>query len=203
MALIKCPECSKEVSSSALACPGCGHPIAPAGAVELPKPKTRQPNETLGLFLVIIPIAASALAWFWITELRLIDNSGGKLAFIMAGTIVLTAILAAIESAQLGIGSDADIAAWKSRNQNHTGRMKPPSPFAWFFCLVMLWLFTYPTYLYYRSKYGAKNLIGAGLLSALVFIGVTTFVYIGIDAANQDFNKQVEKSQKELAPLFR
>lgn len=27
MALIKCPECSREVSSAAAACPQCGHPI--------------------------------------------------------------------------------------------------------------------------------------------------------------------------------
>lgn len=27
MALIKCPECGKEISSSASACPNCGHPV--------------------------------------------------------------------------------------------------------------------------------------------------------------------------------
>ena len=29
MALIKCPECGREVSNAAASCPGCGHPIAP------------------------------------------------------------------------------------------------------------------------------------------------------------------------------
>lgn len=29
MALIKCPECGKEVSSGATSCPNCGHPISP------------------------------------------------------------------------------------------------------------------------------------------------------------------------------
>jgi hypothetical protein len=29
MALINCPECGKEVSTSAVACPNCGHPLAP------------------------------------------------------------------------------------------------------------------------------------------------------------------------------
>lgn len=28
MALIKCPECGKEVSSAATSCPNCGHPIS-------------------------------------------------------------------------------------------------------------------------------------------------------------------------------
>lgn len=27
MALIQCPECQREISSAAAACPGCGHPI--------------------------------------------------------------------------------------------------------------------------------------------------------------------------------
>ncbi len=27
MALIKCPECGKQISSAAGSCPGCGHPI--------------------------------------------------------------------------------------------------------------------------------------------------------------------------------
>lgn len=30
MALIPCPECKREVSDKAPACPGCGHPIAMA-----------------------------------------------------------------------------------------------------------------------------------------------------------------------------
>ena len=41
MALTKCPECSKEVSSQAVACPHCGFPLANASKdsaqVELPK----------------------------------------------------------------------------------------------------------------------------------------------------------------------
>jgi hypothetical protein len=36
MALINCPDCNKEVSSSAPACPGCGSPIASAVEVALP-----------------------------------------------------------------------------------------------------------------------------------------------------------------------
>ena len=30
MALTPCPECGRQVSSQAEACPGCGHPIRPA-----------------------------------------------------------------------------------------------------------------------------------------------------------------------------
>lgn len=38
MALVKCPDCGKDVSSTAPACPGCGRPIAmksgPFGGLE-------------------------------------------------------------------------------------------------------------------------------------------------------------------------
>lgn len=33
MALISCPECSREISDQAHACPGCGYPIRPPVAV--------------------------------------------------------------------------------------------------------------------------------------------------------------------------
>lgn len=36
MALKSCPECSHQVSESALACPACGHPFAVAGAQVCP-----------------------------------------------------------------------------------------------------------------------------------------------------------------------
>lgn len=35
MALIDCPECKRQISTSAEACPGCGHPNRP-GAVPVP-----------------------------------------------------------------------------------------------------------------------------------------------------------------------
>ena len=47
MALIKCPECGREVSNTAKACPGCGAPIS-----ELTAPGTvriKLPNIELGL----------------------------------------------------------------------------------------------------------------------------------------------------------
>lgn len=31
MALIKCPDCGKEISDKAPVCPNCGRPIAPTG----------------------------------------------------------------------------------------------------------------------------------------------------------------------------
>lgn len=37
MALINCPECRREISDSAVSCPGCGHPISrqKSGSLEI------------------------------------------------------------------------------------------------------------------------------------------------------------------------
>ena len=40
MAIIKCPECSKEISSAAIACPHCGYPIANNKQLKQEKPKS-------------------------------------------------------------------------------------------------------------------------------------------------------------------
>jgi len=45
--LIKCPECQRDVSDSASACPGCGHPIA---SVNTSRPQA--PPSLFGSFLL-------------------------------------------------------------------------------------------------------------------------------------------------------
>jgi len=51
----------------------------------------------------------------------------------------LTAMLAAIDSSKLGIGSDADLAAWKQRGgTGQSFALKPPTPVVWFFGLVLM-----------------------------------------------------------------
>ncbi|MBQ2064576.1 MAG: zinc-ribbon domain-containing protein [Paludibacteraceae bacterium] len=40
MALVKCPECGKEVSSNAATCPNCGTPIKGANVIRVQFPKT-------------------------------------------------------------------------------------------------------------------------------------------------------------------
>lgn len=52
MALMRCPECGKEISSKAAACPSCGNPIAPASQ---PRPNTiwSTPSTSFGCLTVI------------------------------------------------------------------------------------------------------------------------------------------------------
>ena len=59
MALTTCPECNKEVSSAALACPHCAHPL------KAPKPSTaRLVLNGIGLFVGLIIMAVVLVTVF-------------------------------------------------------------------------------------------------------------------------------------------
>lgn len=60
MALIKCPECGKEVSSAATNCPNCGHPISQGKQVVketvVKEKKKRGCLSTILLFVIIVAV---------------------------------------------------------------------------------------------------------------------------------------------------
>lgn len=63
MALIKCPECGKEVSDSALICPQCGYPIKTPLQSSI---QTVQDNNHKKYFVVSnIALIIVAIMWFW------------------------------------------------------------------------------------------------------------------------------------------
>ncbi|HVS35558.1 MAG TPA: hypothetical protein VMS17_08250 [Gemmataceae bacterium] len=69
MALISCPACSREVSSMAPTCPGCGHPIAPP-LREAPPQRivVQQPRSgaggVLGCLFLLLLLAGGAWLFF-------------------------------------------------------------------------------------------------------------------------------------------
>jgi hypothetical protein len=71
MSLINCPECEKEVSSKALACPHCGAPIAndaeSLGSGVKPKmeDKEKGPTDFSLWFILIAIVAVFSIAWIF------------------------------------------------------------------------------------------------------------------------------------------
>ncbi len=78
MALISCPACQRQVSDAAVACPGCGHPIAGSAASKgtfkeaLTRPDSVKSGFTvLGLFvtapwvarIIALVVFAALAAW--------------------------------------------------------------------------------------------------------------------------------------------
>lgn len=71
MALIECPECRKEISENAHACPNCGNPISESNTKQQPKVEVQGQKE--GCFLQTL-------------------NVGCMIIFTIIGIIILLAI---------------------------------------------------------------------------------------------------------------
>lgn len=76
--MIDCPACEKRISSSATACPSCGHPanqpVAPTAAVDYAGVPVAAPaNETMALIAMICGVGCVVLAFTpfasWLTGL--------------------------------------------------------------------------------------------------------------------------------------
>jgi TM2 domain-containing membrane protein YozV len=89
MALIKCPECGKEVSNAAVACPSCGHPIAGPVQVYASAPIRKWSPGVAAVLSLVIPGAgqiykgqiANGVAWLIIVPI-------GYVMFIIPGAIL-------------------------------------------------------------------------------------------------------------------
>lgn len=65
MALIKCPDCGKEFSDLAAACPNCGRPSRPAAAPAAPAPAANKPKlgcASIGCLTIIVLAIIGSLA---------------------------------------------------------------------------------------------------------------------------------------------
>ena len=70
MALLKCPECNKKISSAANACPHCGFPLSPSqsdGGVPLPPSKktSSSPKSCLGCLTFVVLAFVGLIGYGW------------------------------------------------------------------------------------------------------------------------------------------
>ncbi len=132
----------------------------PASVTDLPPPpppiNSSKPAADYGIFLLAIPAVATLLIWVWVSGMNLLQSPQSTMSLIMLGTILGTAIVAAMEASKVGMKSDRSKGTY--------------SPTAWFFILMLIWIVGYPIYLYKRKYYGLANRLTAGILVALIFV---------------------------------
>ena len=107
--------------------------------------------------------------------MNILQNPRSALTFITVATIIITAILAAVEASQLGFGSS-------SSGKKETG------PIGFFFGILLLWVIAYPYYLYQRCKKGKKNLLAGGIIVALVFMLSLVSMNVALSQAGFNFS---------------
>jgi hypothetical protein len=168
--------------------------VAPSAVGSSAAGKTQAPQETLGVIILLIPLVAALLSWFWIGSMNLLQNPGSTLSFLAIGTVILTGILVGVEANQLGIGAAGDT--------DKKGRKKT-GPVGWGAVTMLLWIVGYPAYLYYRSKYGAKNMVVGGIVVALVFLGAISFMNAAIEDQKSNVRDQIDRSAQEMERIQR
>ena len=101
MALIACPECGKEVSTEAAACPGCGYPLAERGRGVAASPEEQaRAVDTQEVLLEVRPSWWNFgwhLLFFWLLVPLFIAlyrrHSGHRTDFIRRGSRALSGCL--------------------------------------------------------------------------------------------------------------
>jgi len=183
-----CPMCGEQILPTAKKCKHCGEFLdATLRAAANP---TKEPSDALGIVIFLLPLASAALMWFWISSMNLLQNPSSTLMGITIVTILATSALMAVEASQLRMGGKRD-------GKATTG------PAGWFLCGLLLWIVAFPAYLYSRSKFGVKNYVVGGLVSALVFLGVAFTLNTAIESQKASVRRNLEESQDRLRELQR
>lgn len=157
-----CPVCGRISTPTTIVCVNCGYNFRSGKNV---LDERRSGGETLGVLMLIAPATAAVLVWAWVGNMNLLQHPSEILWGISIVTILLTAILAAVDAEQLGM---------------------KPGGVGWFFGHVLLWLVAYPYYLYARSKAGAKNRCVLGVIVMLFFLGSTVLMGTAIEQRKQE-----------------
>ena len=121
--------------------------------------------------------------------MTLFQNPSSSLNAIVILTIIATAILGAVEANKIGIGSDSDITVKGAKRSG---------PTQWFVFLLLLWIVGFPSYLYWRSRYGRKNYLIGGIFAALLFSAVAYGMSSAIESKKSEIREQSQRFQQDM-----
>ena len=125
-------------------------------------------SDALGYVLLAIPVVATVLTLFS-------DRLGLPRYALSICVWIATAYFAGVDAKQLGMGSDADTTP--------NGK-KRSGPRSWAWRILLFWIIGFPSYLYMRSRYGARNLFWPGLAVIVALVVVDAGCYRELPAVD-------------------
>jgi hypothetical protein len=178
-----CPFCAEPILSAAIKCKHCGSSLNREKELAINK------SESIGIVALFLPIGATFIAWGWIGSMPLIYDPMSKLNGLLVVTILLTAILMGVEANSVGAGTTNDK---KANGKKRTG------PIEWFLKGLLCWLVYFPVWMYYRSKYGLKNLCIGTILTIIIFVFVFFLLGYSIETQKAKIRRNLTNFQTQL-----
>lgn len=154
-------------------------------------PAAETQSEALGIIAMLLPLAASAYLWLKVPSMNMLQDPQGTVLTVSFGTVIICAILVAVEASQLKMG----------KVTNSKGK-KDSGPGVWAFAIALVFIVTLPWYLFSRSRYGKKNMVVGGILSALVFSFTSMSLMTAIHAKRSQLQQQQMERGAELRRMM-
>ena len=122
--------------------------------------------DVLGFVMVVIPLISSIMIWYWFLYLDVLKQMNIYLLIVFISTILITSIVATIDSHRLGMKVQI------FKNKNVYGEK-----FLTFFIFLLLWVYSYPSFLLRRKNFGSRNLFIPLIFSILIFWSSISYIF--------------------------
>ena len=135
--------------------------------------------DVLGFVMVVIPLISSIMIWYWFLYLDVLKQMNVYLLTVFVSTILLTSIVATIDSHRLGM----KVQILKKKNI-YGGK------FLTFFIFLLLWVYSYPSFLLRRKNFGSRNLFIPLIFSVLIFWGSISYIFYASKKATDAYENR-------------
>ena len=175
-----CPFCGEPILQVAIKCRYCGSDLTAPGSNS--RSETGATSGIVAGIALIVPLCAALIIWLWIGNMTILESPSSKLAIVAILTVIITAIMIAVDANQLRMGAQDDV--------TEKGR-KREGPVTWCVFVLLFWIIGFPAYYFRRERYGQRNYVAVAILVALIFLGTVAGFTWAIEKKKSDIRQML------------